>query len=425
MSLIQKSTPIPSPNDSLHNRMSPKTSLTLLAAGLGGLSATMCQLSMPKAQTFDPFLVPYVKQTFIHSGFNHTDVVLKTSRAQDHDFFSRYLVQPPTRDKFLRLALKKLPYNRYLSQVKQSQAPVPSVSPPRTSPRKTEVIQPPTPAVVIPLPRNFMECPLGDLISLMGRMMALLIKVNDKQVPVEISHPLPETQTTTNLLLTRYHLRSPPNISTTKYLSRLVKFNNFNPATLLTLIYYIDLLSHQYQPYFTLNLWTVHRFLLVATMIAQKLMEDFFYTNDHYAKVGGVAISELNCLELDFLARVDWRCVPVKSVDGSSSIKHAQDVLSLYYNQLIELMGKNTALEPGSASHYVQADEDNFVTSYADDDDEVDDDDGVAEDDEFDDCGECPSPMLYQPVGSKHNNDSRGYISGTFSPHLKRRYPED
>ena len=31
-----------------------------------------------------------------------------------------------------------------------------------------------------------------------------------------------------------------------------------------------------------------------------KAMEDYFYTNDHYAKVGGVSLEELNCLELDF-----------------------------------------------------------------------------------------------------------------------------
>ena len=41
------------------------------------------------------------------------------------------------------------------------------------------------------------------------------------------------------------------------------------------MIYYIDILSYMY-PHFQLNSWTIHRFLLVATMISQKAMEDYF-----------------------------------------------------------------------------------------------------------------------------------------------------
>ncbi|KAG5419936.1 PHO80 [Candida metapsilosis] len=202
------------------------------------------------------------------------------------------------------------------------------------------------------LPLEFMDCPIDYLIDLISRMLQSLITLNDKSVPSSISNPPSSTTTSngsqsSNSLLTRYHSRTPPAISALTYLSRLTKFNNFNPAILLTTIYYIDLLSHQYQPFFTLNSWTVHRFLLVATMIAQKSLEDFFYTNDHYAKVGGVALGELNCLELDFLNRVDWRCVPGKQVLNkgtgmiSTNIGQAKDVLNLYYCQLIDLMGKN------------------------------------------------------------------------------------
>ncbi|CAI5760583.1 unnamed protein product [Candida verbasci] len=200
-------------------------------------------------------------------------------------------------------------------------------------------------------------------------MLQSLILLNDKSVPISISNPQANTETqhyendtnnkdnSNNNLLTRYHSRTPPLISTFTYLTRLTKFNNFNQATLLTTIYYIDLLSHQYQPFFTLNSWTVHRFLLVATMIAQKSLEDFFYTNDHYAKVGGVVIGELNCLELDFLNRIDWRCIPGKQINNNNNngngdnsknltekfcpIRYAKDVLNMYYFQLIKLMGKN------------------------------------------------------------------------------------
>lgn len=199
------------------------------------------------------------------------------------------------------------------------------------------------------LPKEFMKCSIDDLINLIYRMLQSLINLNDKSVPLVVSHPghpdeaeLPAEEK--KKLLTRFHSRTPPAISIQTYLARLTKFNNFTQATLLTTIYYIDLLSHNYQPYFTLNSWTVHRFLLVATMLAQKSLEDFFYTNDHYAKVGGVALTELNCLELDFLTRVNWKLVPAKQMDdNTTSIRYSKQVLDLYYEQLINLMGGNVS----------------------------------------------------------------------------------
>lgn len=188
----------------------------------------------------------------------------------------------------------------------------------------------PHPELARQLPLDFMKCATDDLICLIYRMLQSLITLNDRASPPDAKQKL-----------TRYHLRTPPAISIQTYLARLTKFNNFSQATLLTTIYYIDLLSHNYQPYFSLNSWTVHRFLLVATMLAQKCLEDFFYTNDHYAKVGGVALTELNCLELDFLARVDWRLVPARQEGGRSLIKCYREVLDLYYAQLVGLMGRD------------------------------------------------------------------------------------
>lgn len=205
------------------------------------------------------------------------------------------------------------------------------------------------------LSQEFSECPTPTLVKLITRMLQSLINLNDRNVPAAISSPTSESghdgagnassdfsPDRKNKLLTRYHSRTPPAISIETYISRLVKFNNFTQANLLLTIYYIDLLSHNFQPYFTLNSWTVHRFLLVATMLAQKALEDFFYTNDHYAKVGGVALTELNCLELDFLNRVDWKVVPAKQIlGGRTSIRDSKEVLDMYYWQLVTLMGKN------------------------------------------------------------------------------------
>ena len=43
-----------------------------------------------------------------------------------------------------------------------------------------------------------------------------------------------------------------------------------------------------------------------SVVLAAKTFDDNFYTNTHYAKVGGIPVEELNCLELDFLFNINF-----------------------------------------------------------------------------------------------------------------------
>lgn len=299
------------------------------------------------------------------------------------------------------------------------------------------------------LPENYMDCSMEDLITITSRMLQNLITLNDKSVPKAISNPKENTEQTmestskasnsdsasaknikssdpSNSLLTRYHSRTPPQISINSYLGRLAKFNNFNPANILSTIYYIDLLSYHYSPFFTLNSWTIHRFLLVASMISQKSMEDFFFTNDHYAKVGGINIVELNCLELDFLYRVNWKCIPVKNINEKvSSIKHSSEVLSLYYNNLIDLMGSNTKLSDNNITYHLEREgseengKDNDEVIQFDSDSSYDD--NTNSDIESDE--DINEKLMNEQEFRFNLMDYNGYdIHNGSSPHLKRNY---
>jgi len=95
----------------------------------------------------------------------------------------------------------------------------------------------------------------------------------------------------------------------TEYLLRIVRYSSLEKPTLLTSVFYIDLLSQHY-PAFTLSSLTVHRFLITAVTVASKGLCDAFCTNTHYARVGGLGVAELNMLELEFLKKVDWKIVP-------------------------------------------------------------------------------------------------------------------
>lgn len=298
------------------------------------------------------------------------------------------------------------------------------------------------------VPNEFINCDLDIIITLINRMLISLIKLNDNNInnnnnTTIINNPTPPT---------RFHSKTPPAISIFSYINRLTKFNNLKSSGLITMIYYIDILSYMY-PHFQLNSWTIHRFLLVATMISQKAMEDYFYTNDHYAKVGGVSLEELNCLELDFLKRIDWRTIPINN----------PNVQQLYYNKLVEMTGKISNMVDNNNS----GDSDNIDTRYKhtkfimenddptddeeeeegdledleedleDDDDEDDEfydsdedinseDNGDIEIDDYEMEEENNSNVPDLPNIPMYKYDNNGFsMDGSSSPHLKRRYSKD
>jgi hypothetical protein len=141
-------------------------------------------------------------------------------------------------------------------------------------------------------------------------MIMELIMINDK---------LPLQQN----LLTRFHSRSLPHISVHNYLQRLTIHANLSPPILLSMVYFLDQLCLMY-PAFTVNSLTIHRFLIVAAMIASKSLSDSFWTNKTYARIGGISPSELASLELEFLFRVKWQIVP------------QPEALVDYYHHLVE-----------------------------------------------------------------------------------------
>lgn len=164
---------------------------------------------------------------------------------------------------------------------------------------------------------------------------------------------------TRGIVLTRFHSKTPPKISVLDYLYRLTKFSNLDHTVLLATLSYVDLLMIAC-PAFEINSLTVHRFLLTATTVACKGLRDSFYTNEHYAKVGGVHVSELNILEQELLVQINYRILPrelasellrveienkkfVVFPPEGNTIKpvsmNEYDVLTKIYHNMIDLVG--------------------------------------------------------------------------------------
>ncbi|KAJ5477330.1 Nuc-1 negative regulatory protein preg [Penicillium diatomitis] len=190
----------------------------------------------------------------------------------------------------------------------------PNVAAPTDSSQDAEVSQPKrrrsSRVDVKILPARYEEVEPRDLVVLISSMLMELIRFNDK-IPLHQGR------------LTRFHSRSPPRISVQDYLQRLTTHATLSPPILLSMVYYIDRLCALY-PAFTVSSLTIHRFLIVSATVASKGLSDSFWTNKTYARVGGITMTELAMLELEFLFKVQWRIVP------------QPEILEDYYQSLIE-----------------------------------------------------------------------------------------
>ncbi|KAF2084741.1 cyclin-domain-containing protein, partial [Saccharata proteae CBS 121410] len=168
------------------------------------------------------------------------------------------------------------------------------------------------------MPARYETCEVKDLGVLISDMLMELVRLNDG-LPLQDGH------------LTRFHSRAPPSISVKDYLFRLIVHATLSPPILLSMVYYIDRLCLLF-PSFTISSLTVHRFLIASATVASKGLSDSFWTNNTYARVGGVSTRELALLELEFLERLEWKIVP------------KPEVLVDYYRSLVE-MGSGYVLE--------------------------------------------------------------------------------
>ncbi|KAI8388749.1 cyclin-domain-containing protein [Radiomyces spectabilis] len=145
---------------------------------------------------------------------------------------------------------------------------------------------------VILVPEYYYAVDINYLTHMIADMLGRLITHNDL-IPLTPSN------------LTRFHSRTPPNISLSDYLRRIVKYTSVEKSCLLILLIYIDRVC-ELHPQFTISSLTAHRFLITAVTVSSKALCDSYCTNTHYAKVGGISTQELNALELEFLTLIDW-----------------------------------------------------------------------------------------------------------------------
>ncbi|MCO5576177.1 hypothetical protein L7F22_029985 [Adiantum nelumboides] len=148
--------------------------------------------------------------------------------------------------------------------------------------------------------------------------------------------------------LTVFHGLRAPAISVQKYVERIFKYANCSPSCLVVAYVYLDRFIHQ-QPGMPLTSLNVHRLLITSVMIAAKFLDDAYYNNAYYAKVGGVSTLEMNRLELEFLFRLGFRLQVTVQVFESYCSFLEREVAGFHASDMVE----RTPPLPLQGKHYI------------------------------------------------------------------------
>ncbi|KAI3970037.1 hypothetical protein MKW92_007349 [Papaver armeniacum] len=106
-------------------------------------------------------------------------------------------------------------------------------------------------------------------------------------------------------MVTVFHGLRAPTLSIRQYIDRIFKYSNCSPSCFVVAYIYMDRFLQNGD--LLLTSLNVHRILITSVMVAAKFIDDAFFNNAYYAKVGGVSTAEINRLEMKFLFSLDFR----------------------------------------------------------------------------------------------------------------------
>ncbi|KAK1352640.1 Cyclin-P3-1 like [Heracleum sosnowskyi] len=105
--------------------------------------------------------------------------------------------------------------------------------------------------------------------------------------------------------VTIFHGSKAPALGIQQYINRIFKYSCCSPSCFVVAQIYVDRFVQRTN--LQLTSLNVHRLLITSVMVAAKFIDDAFFNNAYYAKVGGVSTAEINKLEMKFLFALDFR----------------------------------------------------------------------------------------------------------------------
>lgn len=153
---------------------------------------------------------------------------------------------------------------------------------------------------------NYMSLGLtqpGEGDSEFPQVLSLLSSVFERTV--QMNKRLLDSTTTTKDTISIFHGPRAPDLSIHSYIERIFKYSKCSPSCFILAQIYID--RYLQQPGVRLTCLNVHRLVMTSVVIAAKFIDDAFFNNAYYARVGGVSTQEMNKLEINLLFSLDFR----------------------------------------------------------------------------------------------------------------------
>ena len=95
-----------------------------------------------------------------------------------------------------------------------------------------------------------------------------------------------------------------PKVTLQYFFGRIKRYAQIEKSTLIIILIYADRMCTTSG--IILNPHNIHRIILGCLLLAIKYNEDFYYTNKHYAEVGGLTVKEMNELEFFSFQLLDF-----------------------------------------------------------------------------------------------------------------------
>jgi len=96
----------------------------------------------------------------------------------------------------------------------------------------------------------------------------------------------------------------PASVTIHKYIERIIKYTHIEESTFILSLIYIDRICEYNDIILTDG--NIHRILFSSIIMAIKINEDDYYSNNYYSKVAGISVKELNNLEYDFVRLIRY-----------------------------------------------------------------------------------------------------------------------
>ena len=94
-------------------------------------------------------------------------------------------------------------------------------------------------------------------------------------------------------------------LTASAYLKRIMKYGGCSPCCVVVGLMYLQRLK-QRMPTVCLTSGNMQRLLLTSVMVAAKFLDDLYYSNKHWARIGGLNLQDVNALELKLLFQLSF-----------------------------------------------------------------------------------------------------------------------